>query len=338
MAFLTGAGCMMFAGAKSLHFAQAGRFLIGFGAAFAFVSTLKLASIWFPARRFATLAGLTQGLGMFGAFVGGGPVAYSVANIGWRHTMVVMAVVFFLLALLIMGIVQDQPDDEPSENALETGVRGILLSLQQVVRNPQSWYNGLYAGLLFAPTAAFAELWGTTYLQHVQGLSALSAAYANGIIFLGWGFGGPLLGWLSDRWQSRRRVMILSSVGCLVLMSLILYVPTLSERAVFALLFVYGIANASVAISYAVASEINPREHNGASMAFANMMSVIIGACCQPLIGWFIDSAVRARAGVTTVSQLQAADFQHAMMLLPLCFVVSLGMVFLLKESFGFAE
>ena len=44
-------GTYMFAGSHSIIIAQIGRFLIGFGAAFAFVGALKLATIWLPIYR-----------------------------------------------------------------------------------------------------------------------------------------------------------------------------------------------------------------------------------------------------------------------------------------------
>src|SRR5688572_11451641 len=61
---LCSAGCLLFASAQSVSLAEAGRFLMGFGASFAFVGTLKLAAVWFPASQFGLLAGLTQALGM----------------------------------------------------------------------------------------------------------------------------------------------------------------------------------------------------------------------------------------------------------------------------------
>ena len=63
-AALTGFGCIAFALAHGLFVAQLGRFLMGFGASFAFVGALKLATMWFCPTRFGLLAGFTQALGM----------------------------------------------------------------------------------------------------------------------------------------------------------------------------------------------------------------------------------------------------------------------------------
>ena len=57
-------GLSIFISADNYLMAGAGRCLIGLGTAFAYIGTLKLASIWLPANRFATVAGLTTAIGM----------------------------------------------------------------------------------------------------------------------------------------------------------------------------------------------------------------------------------------------------------------------------------
>lgn len=334
MALLVGVGCLVFANAETLYMGKLGRFLMGFGAAFAFVSALKLASTWFPFHRFGLLAGLTQALGMLGAAVGAAPVGYFVHQFGWRHTMASMAVIFFVLAALILSLVRNRPSNLPNTvQAMPVETQSIWCSLGQVLRNPQSWWNGLYVGLLFAPTAAFAELWGAVYLEHVQGLSPLWSAFANGLIFIGWGIGGPLMGWFSDHLGRRRPVMFFSAVMGLLLMSAILYLPDLTPFSLFLLLLLFGMSNAGVAIAYAVAAEINPRSVVGTSMSYANMMSVIIGASLQPLIGFLIDLTQGSNLHIPLALHAPS-DFKQAMLLLPLSLLLAVVCTFFIRETY----
>jgi len=64
------AGSLLFAATPILFVAEMGRFLIGFGSAFAFVGVMKLATIWLPRRYFAMFAGLATSMGMIGAIIG----------------------------------------------------------------------------------------------------------------------------------------------------------------------------------------------------------------------------------------------------------------------------
>lgn len=162
MSAICGLACLLFAYSQHLAIANIARFLMGFAAAFAFVGALKLARVWFAAASFGLMAGATQALGMLGAAMGEGPVALVVAHMGWQKTMVLIGIVLIVLAVLIFLIVRDKPQytkvviEEPHYNREYSLLGGLL----QVMKNPQTWMNGLFVGFLYAPTAAFAELWG----------------------------------------------------------------------------------------------------------------------------------------------------------------------------------
>lgn len=333
-AALCALGCFLFASADSLALARLGRFMMGFGASFAFVGTLKLATLWFSPTRFGYLSGLTQALGMVGAAVAAGPLALLVHAIGWRQTMWLIGLVLLLLAILIGLIVRDQPKSSDAKLNIQTDTKlKFWEAFSTVLRNPQSWINAGYAGLVYAPTAAFAELWGVTYLTTVYNIDRTVAADAVSCIFFGLAVGCPIAGWISDRICRRRPVMLVAAIVSLIFMSSALYIPNLSVPALFILLFLYGVANAGFATSYALAGEINPRRVSGTSLGFANMASVIVGACFQPIIGLFLDLQWGGKM-VNGAPVYSAEAFRHAMMALPVCLALGILFTFFVKETY----
>lgn len=333
MAILCGAACFIFGVTHVLVFAQIGRFLMGFSASFAFVGTLKLASRWFPTQRFGLLAGLTQALGMLGAVIGEAPTAIAVQHVGWRYTMFIMAAVIILLGICIGLIVRDKPKILINAHDKLTDPYGLLEGLLLVVKNPRSWINGFYIGLLYAPTAAFAELWGVNFLSENYHISSTVAGAAIGTIFIGWTVGGPIAGWFSDKIQRRKPILFISALAGLVFLSCVIFIPHLPTSLLFTLLFLYGLTNTGVAVSYAVASEINLPQINGTSIAFANMASVLIGACLQPIIGYLLDLHWNG-ISLHGVPQFTVGDYQHALILLPVCSALSFIFAFFIKETF----
>ena len=329
MAALCGLSCLIFSLSHDLFLAGLSRFLLGFAAAFAFVGALKLARNWFPSSQFGMLAGATQALGMIGAAVGEGPVAVSVQHFGWRHTTQIIGFILMSLALLIGLLVQDQPE-RVNKKRLPKPV-SLWHGLGVVIKHKQCWINGLFAGFLYAPTAAFAELWGPSYLHQVYHMHPELAATAISLIFIGFALASPLAGWVSDRLKRRKPVMLLSSALSLLFLSLVLYSAHLSVTGLMLLLFFYGMSNVAVAISYAVASDMVPSEISGIAMSFTNMASVLVGALLQPLIGlcldWGWDHKMWHGAPV-----FSSHDYHVAMMLLPACSMISLMLCFLLKE------
>lgn len=288
MIFLCGVSCLIFSTTTHLEIAKVARLMMGFGAAFAFVSALKVAAVWFPAQKFGLLAGLTQALGMLGAAVGQMPMAYLVENLGWRSALSFIASFMIVLSMMVALLVRDPGLSTTQPKIKKTLVYTPWLGLVRVLQNPQSWWNALFAGLLYAPTAALAELWGVKFFRQTYHLSNEMAAMGIGLIFIGWTIGAPLIGWISDKIQRRKIILIISASLSLLFASLVILVPDLPLVLLFSLLFLYGFANTGVATAYAVASEINSQAVAGTSVAFANMASVIVGAGFQPLIGWML--------------------------------------------------
>lgn len=330
MSLVTAFGCCVFGLADGLMMASLGRMLIGFSAAFAFVSALRLATSWFPAAMLGLLAGLTQAVGMLGAAAGEAPVSFLVSTFGWRQSMLIIAVLFVLLAGLLYQFVQDKPrTSHPHASSVKT--LSILNSLRVILSGRQTWLNALYAGFLFAPTAVIGEAIGPAYLQYGRGLTAHSAAFATGLIFLGWGISGPLSGWLSDKIGRRKPLMIVSALFGVILTSYFVFSPSLSLFSVYAVFFIYGLTNTGVAIAYAVSTEIHHRNVIGTAIGFTNMISILIGATMQPIVGYLVDMVSGSRA--YDVQRLQLVDFQSGLQILPLCSMVALSLAFFIKET-----
>lgn len=331
MSLITAFGCCVFGLADGLMMASIGRMLIGFSAAFAFVCSLRLATSWFPPTMLGLLAGLTQSLGMLGAAAGEAPVSFLVSNVGWRHSMLIIAFLFIALAGLLYQFVQDRPGEHRNEVRSAPQIT-ILQSLKIILSSRQTWLNALYAGFLFGPTAVIGESIGPAYLQFGRGLGAHAAAFATGLIFIGWGISGPLSGWLSDRMGRRKPIMILSALFGILLSSLLVFYPNLDVTSAYLLLFAFGFTNTGVAIAYAVSTELHDKNVVGTSIAFTNMTSIFVGALLQPLVGRLVDMVSGPRA--YNVETLLLSDFQAGLKLLPLCSLVALILAFTIKETY----
>jgi sugar phosphate permease len=331
MSLITAFGCCVFGLADTLMMGSVGRMLIGFSAAFAFICSLRLATSWFSPTMLGLLSGLTQALGMLGAAAGETPISFLVSNVGWRYSMFIIAFLFIALAALLYQYIQDKPSHDGHDVRLVKRV-SILESLKTVLSCRKTWLNALYAGFLFGPTAVIGEAIGPAYLQYGRDLGMHAAAFATGLIFIGWGVGGPLSGWLSDRIGRRKPLMIISALFGVVLTSLFVFLPNLDRTLAYWLFFIYGLTNTGVAISYAVSTELHQRSVVGTSIAFTNMMSIFIGASLQPLVGRLVDLVSGARA--YHVETLLLSDFQAGLKLLPWCSLIALLLSFTIKETY----
>ena len=334
-ALISGFSCFILASADHLWVASLSRFLIGFGGAFAFVGTLKLATIWFSGKKFGLLAGTTQALGMLGAAGGEGPLSILVTSIGWRDTMICIGIALVNVAFLILSLIKDKIGQSNIINPAKkmSSLKDIKEGLKEVLKNKQTWVISIIGGLLYSPTATFGELWGVTFLENVQHLSHHAAAHAVSMIFIGWAVGGPISGWFSDYIGKRKPGLFISCIGSLLTLTTVLYCPDLPVAIIFILLFLFGVMNTGVVNIYALSGEINRQSIAGTSMAFINMSSVLIGFLFQPLVGYILNKNWNGVI-INNIKVYSASSYKTSMLILPICLVLAFFVSFLVKETY----
>jgi len=325
-------GTYMFAATDILLVAQIGRFLVGFGSAFAFVGVLKLATVWLPPEHFAVVSGLTTTLGMIGAMVGDIALADLVEKYDWQFSIYLSAAFGIALTALIWGIVRDSPDKKSLKKTQTTTMRGAILGLLKVVESPQVWLAGTIGFFMFLPTSAFAELWGVPYLKQVFGFSEREAATAISMIFLGWAVGAPLFGWFSDKFRLRKLPITAGALLAACSITILFYAPTLSSSLVFTLLFLFGLFSSAEIIIFAIATEATPTRFAGSAIAIANMVVMIGGIVFQPLIGYLLDSGWSGmmEEGVHVFTK---SEFQSAFVVIPVGLFLAVLLTFFIKET-----
>lgn len=326
-------GTYLFAQHQSLLIAQLGRFFVGFGSAFAFVGVLKLATIWLPPHRFAMISGMSTSLGMLGAMGGDIALAALIRLQGWHNTLVYSAVSGIILALIIAFVMPSATDKlGQSSESTASDLKKLFKDLTVLLRNPYIWLNGLIGCLLYLSLSAFAELWGPSYLEAVYHYSSEDAAQAVSLIFFGWAFGGPFSGWISDKLRRRCLPLSISSILTAIIISIILYLPSIPKPILYGLMFLFGLFSSAQVIVFAIGRELSPARLAGTAIAFTNMLVMIGGAVFQPIIGLVLEKLWNGHAthGVHTYN---VSEYQIAMTLIPLGAIISLFILFFMKET-----
>ncbi|KTD82295.1 MFS transporter [Legionella waltersii] len=325
-------GSAFFASTDSVLTACIGRFMIGVGSAFSFIGVLVLISRWFPPYYFAILAGVAQLMSSVGAMFGEMPLAAFIDLVGWRNASFLLSAIGFVLAILFWVFIRDFPHQQ-TQSIPDHYLRDEWKRLVAVCKHSYTWIIGGYAFAIWTPIAVFAALWGVPFLQEKYQISVVAASGLCSMIWLGIGIGSPLLGWVSDRLESRRIALMFSAVLGLVATLMILYMNSLSYYMAYAVLFVLGLGAGGQTVSFAVVKENNTPELVGTASGFNNLSVLIGGAVFQPLVGYILQQTGtwRIENGVHVYT---VASYQTALLVMPLCFLASLIIsAFVLKES-----
>ncbi len=329
---LCAVGSAFFASTDSVLTACIGRFLIGIGSAFSFIGVLVLISRWFPPYYFAILAGIAQLMSSVGAMFGEMPLAALIAHVGWRNASFILAGIGFILAGFFWVFIRDYPHQQ-NQTIPNHYLRDEWKRLVAVCRHAHTWIIGSYAFSIWTPIAVFAALWGVPFLQEKFQISVVAASGLCSMIWIGIGVGSPLLGWVSDRIESRRVALIISPILGLSATLMLLYYPSLPYEWSYATLFVLGLGAGGQTVSFAVVKENNTPEYVGTASGFNNLSVLIGGAIFQPLVGYFLQHSGAGRI-INGVHVYSIAGYQKALLVMPICFLASLLIAaFLIKES-----
>ncbi len=284
---IAAAGSLLFGLAPDLSIAMIGRTLIGLGVSVVFIAMLKLITLWFDERRFATLVGLSMLIGNAGSVLAGTPLAAAASAVSWRTVFVAVAVVSLLIAAASWLLIRD-------EKRTRTGTRGfdrtaVMSELLGVLRNRATWPPVVVNFGLSGSFFTFGGLWLTPYLTTIHGMSSVTAAAHLSLYFAGFAIGCLAAGSLSDRIGRRKPVLFGSGVVVCGFWGLLLSAVSMTPALSHALFALMGIATAGFVLTWACAKEVNPAHLSGMSTSVTNMGGFLAGALIQPAVGMVMD-------------------------------------------------
>ncbi len=322
-------GSFFYTYTDTMWLAACGRFLVGFGSAFAFVGVLSLTTNWLPRRYFSLVVGLVTTMGMLGLVYGEIKITHWSMDLGWQYVLNFMIFLGAGLTVLIFLFVRDGPKGHlPNVQPWPQ----FFYQVYKVVASYEVWIIGVVGACLYTSLSVFGEMWGKTYLMQAHHLSNIEAAKTVSAVFFGWAIGAPLAGFFSD--NSGRRVMPLALgalVACICI-SFVLYCSNLSYMTLNILLFFYGLASAVEIIVFIMAKENTGAGLSGTVFSVTNLIVTLGGVIFQPLVGKILD-IFEASDVTSPVHHYAVADFQIALSVLPISMLLVTILAFFLKDA-----
>ncbi|MCF7806665.1 MAG: MFS transporter [Simkaniaceae bacterium] len=329
---ICGIGAMVFAFAFSVNIAALGRFLIGAGSAFAFVSMVYISSHWFDPRRRAFLIGLANSIAMLGASSGGGPLASLIQMIGWRTTIFIFGVFGIILSVGIYWSLSEDIQDKNIEKQTSHKKGHLLSGVKIVATNWRAWINSFIAVCFYITTTAFAGLWGVPFVQTAYGVSKTTAGYAMSTVFMGWLIGGPIIGIISDFMQKRLLVLRIAMLLTCLCLSLIIYCNFLPIWVIFICAFLIGLFSSAELLNFTISIEINPSYVKATAIAFTNFIVSMGDSFIQPFVGMVLDMRWTGQM-IENMRIYSVNDYKIALTPLPIALIIGFLLSFIFNNK-----
>jgi len=318
-------GSFMMAVTDSYTVVGIGRYLQGFGSAFGFVGALKLATIWLPTKRFAFFSGMCCMGGFFGAAIGQIGLNYMVERTGWRESIEIFTVFGLFITVAFIMFLGLHPKNTTCESLnTKTTLVQMMKQFGHIMKKGNLWLAGIVSSLMFFPTSVFAALWGKTYIQAIHpDFTATQASMTSAMIFIGWGLGSPLQGYLSDRLNRRMPLLLLGSFCAAILAGVALYNASLNFYAVCIVFILFGMFSSAQILTFSVARDLCTASLAGTAVAFINTLAMVPGLVFQSGMGYILDIQRNGRVDALGEPLYLAQDYRNAFIIIPILLTIA---------------
>ena len=259
-----GGGAALFAVAEGAETIQLAMALIGVGCSPVLMASFYIFARTYSPAVFGTLAGVTIGIGSLGNIGASLPLSLAVYAFGWRTSLLVLAAVSLMIALLLLVLIRD-PEQVRSEQ------KGSLFDL---LRMPALWPILIMMAACYAPAAALRGLWVGPYFRDVFGADAAIIGQATLVMGLAMVAGNFAYGPLERLLGTRKGVVFAGNVLTLACFLGLFLLPAAGGWLTLALIAGVGLFGSSFPMTVAHGRAFIPPHLLGRGVTLLNLFGI----------------------------------------------------------------
>ncbi len=313
-AIIASSGLILLATANGFGFAVGAQILIGAGLSTAYVGTIYLANMWFPADRFCLMAGITEMSSNIIVAVIIFIMVLAGALVNFRIIIGSFSIIALIIAVLMFLIIRSRSD----RKSITEHKVSFITALSKLIKIPQFRLSVIYFSTGFGALLALADLWNVpTQIAYRHTLQ--TAASLNAMFPLGGAIGALCSGWIADHLKCRAIVAKFYITGMLVLTIILVYGPVFPTAVTFILLLLLGFCFGGAVLGFPLVEQNITDDLQGTGFGFMTMIAYLLSACLQFLIGDILGHT-KHLTQFTTISHFKIA-------LTPLVIILAIGWI-----------
>jgi len=260
-----GGGALVFALATAPWHAHVAMALLGVGCAPVMMGSFFIFARTLPPASMSAAGGAVVGLGSLGNMLGAAPLVWVVNQIGWRETLLVLALVTLAVAATIFLYVKNP--ERPAGKLPPARLRELL-------KVRELWPILPLLSVTYAASACIRGLWAGPYLVEVFGASD----YLIGWVTLGMGLAmvtaNLSVGWIVRLFGSDKRTSVANTALLCAVLATLAFAPGMSLGLSATLLVMVCISDSSYSLIMSHGRVFLPHHLVGRGITFLNMVSI----------------------------------------------------------------
>ncbi|MFS0637398.1 MFS transporter [Mesobacillus foraminis] len=292
---LTGIGSVSYSFAPNEFVLIFSRLLVGVGDSAIFVNLVLILSQWFKAGEFVKLIGMISMFAGLGSLTATVPYSAWISFAGWRVPFLSIGIILMVTSYLIYMVLVSKPKkmikaDFEEKKRPKQERESVWKILRRIATTRQAWATFLCHFGLVGTYIGFVGSWAVPYGIHVFDLSRSGASALVMYGLFGAMMGGPLIGWLTSRLGSIKKIYTL--IHLIVVLSWIgLFLSGVKPPfvLVIVLLFIIGFGNGASSLTFSVVRGSFPMKEVGTVTGFANMGGFLSAVLLPIVFGNVLD-------------------------------------------------
>ncbi len=292
---LTGIGSVIYSLAPNEFVLIFSRLLVGVGDSAIFVNLVLILSQWFKAGEFVKLIGMISMFAGLGSLTATVPYSAWISFAGWRVPFLSIGMILMVTSYLIYMVLVSKPkkmikEDFEERKRPKQERESVWKILRRIATTRQAWATFLCHFGLVGTYIGFVGSWAVPYGIHVFDLSRSGASALVMYGLFGAMMGGPLIGWLTSRLGSIKKIYTL--IHLIVVLSWIgLFLSGVKPPfvLVIVLLFIIGFGNGASSLTFSIVRGSFPMKEVGTVTGFANMGGFLSAVLLPIVFGNVLD-------------------------------------------------
>jgi len=288
-ALIMAAGQLIVAFAPGLEMAVVGRMLVGMGDAFTFISMIRMVNNWLTGKAAALAQQWLATIGQLGQIVSAIPFAAGLAVYGWTSAFSALAASGLVAGVFVFIAALDSPQGRvKSQSNFADVVAALRINFNRSPVKAAFWTHFLTQ----SSGNVFALLWGVPFLVEANGKSSAFASGMLTLFVITNAAMGPVVGFLTARYQAHRHVLVFTSGGLiLAVWALALLFPSpIPDHIVVVLVVIIGIGGPVSMVAFDYSRSYVSNRELGAANGFINIGGFLAGLLMIGAIGLALDA------------------------------------------------
>jgi MFS family permease len=278
-------GILLLTYAPIYQFALFGGLLTGMGSTVGMLGTSNIVNNKFYSSAYSFVIGLTIALGFTIVTCSGKLIGLCLTLFNWQtFYLILVFIITIYIIIVLLFIPNDQHIKHPAHSS-----HSVISLLITTLTKPKLFITALLGGLLTAPMQGFSDVWGVNYLILNFNLPKSEAILANSFIFLGMAASAPITGYIAEKYQIYKPLIIFYGLLMISMFVILLSHHELNYFIICISLFLTGWGSSFYILIFTVIVHSVEKKLGDIAISIANMTFMIFGFIYHPIIGFIID-------------------------------------------------